>query len=270
MKQRARESSYLPWENVDFRQPPIRYNKPTNYTQKNIHIWPSWKTLETEDRIVEQLYKYKAPVRQKKTIIVVNGPNEGNSRLHSENCPVTDCDFTSSTNNIVQASAVIFFNNLAMTTKFKLLRSPNQIWILYLLESPHHSISVLEHDLINWTATYRRDSVLVTPYEKFVFFDNYSGLPKKPKRNYAAGKTKKIAWFVSNCNPPNGRDRYVNELKKHIDVDVYGGCGDKQCPRFSGKECDNILNRDYKFYLSFENSNCKDYITEKFYVNALG
>ena len=35
------------------------------------------------------------------------------------------------------------------------------------------------------------------------------------------------------------------------------------------EECDQLLKNDYKFYLSFENSNCQDYITEKFFVNAL-
>ena len=57
-------------------------------------------------------------------------------------------------------------------------------------------------------------------------------------------------------------------FSKYIDVDIYGGCGDKQCPR-SSKDCYQMLNTHYKFYLAFENSNCVDYITEKFYVNGL-
>lgn len=38
----------------------------------------------------------------------------------------------------------------------------------------------------------------------------------------------------------------------------------------SGGVCFDLLNDDYKFYLAFENSNCKNYITEKLFVNALG
>lgn len=88
-------------------------------------------------------------------------------------------------------------------------------------------------------------------------------------RDYAANKTKKVAWFVSNCGARNGRLAYARELAKHISVDIYGTCGSLKCPR-SDKKCFDLLDKDYKFYLAFENSNCRDYITEKFYVNGLG
>jgi glycoprotein 3-alpha-L-fucosyltransferase len=92
---------------------------------------------------------------------------------------------------------------------------------------------------------------------------------KIQNRDYNANKTKKVAWFVSNCGARNGRLAYARELSKYISVDIYGSCGPLKCPR-SDKKCFELLDRDYKFYLAFENSNCRDYITEKFYVNGLG
>lgn len=47
---------------------------------------------------------------------------------------------------------------------------------------------------------------------------------------------------------------------------MVGDCGSRACPRDRTKDCI----KDYKFYLSFENSNCRYYITEKFYTNGLG
>jgi Glycosyltransferase family 10 (fucosyltransferase) C-term len=74
---------------------------------------------------------------------------------------------------------------------------------------------------------------------------------------------------VSNCNDRNGRLNYARELSKHISVDIYGECGTKTCPRATEKSCFEMLKKEYKFYLAFENSNCRDYITEKFFINAL-
>lgn len=39
-------------------------------------------------------------------------------------------------------------------------------------------------------------------------------------RNYALNKTKKVAWFVSNCGARNGRLNYAHELQKYIQVMV--------------------------------------------------
>lgn len=148
-------------------------------------------------------------------------------------------------------------------------RHPDQVWILFGLESPEvtPSYEQLNH-VINWTATYRWDSTIVAPYDKWVRFDNISSL-SKPKKNYADGKTKLAAIFVSNCQAANNRMAQVEELKQFIDLHVYGFCGDKVCDKGSQQECFEMLRTDYKFYLSFENANCREYITEKLFLNAL-
>ena len=59
---------------------------------------------------------------------------------------------------------------------------------------------------------------------------------------------------------------YVRELARHVDVHKFGCGGNYSCPRTKHEYCDIVLlNRTYKFYLSFENSLCTDYVTEKVY-----
>lgn len=83
--------------------------------------------------------------------------------------------------------------------------------------------------------------------------------------NYSANKTRYVAWFVSHCETQGHREDYVEELKKYIDIDVYGACGNFTCgKKFAYEECDMpVLSSTYKFYLSFESSLCEDYISEK-------
>ena len=64
--------------------------------------------------------------------------------------------------------------------------------------------------------------------------------------------------------------RTRSEPMRQHDVDIFGSCGKKSCPKNSAKECFKMLQIEYRFYLAFENSNCKEYITEKFYYNGLG
>ena len=55
----------------------------------------------------------------------------------------------------------------------------------------------------------------------------------------------------------------MDELAKHIDVDIYGSCGNLSCP--IGDPCLDKFEMEYKFYLALENSYCVDYVTEKMY-----
>ena len=57
----------------------------------------------------------------------------------------------------------------------------------------------------------------------------------------------------------------MEELQKYIKVDVYGKCGKLKCGDSLDRQhsCYDMLQKNYKFYLSFENSECKDYVTEK-------
>jgi hypothetical protein len=81
-------------------------------------------------------------------------------------------------------------------------------------------------------------------------------------------------WVVSSCHPPNKRDQYVKALQKYIQIDVFGSCSSgtnrNKCPNDPQNQtkrdiCINRLALQYKFYISFENSDCKEYITEKYY-----
>lgn len=95
---------------------------------------------------------------------------------------------------------------------------------------------------------FRRDSDIVAPYENWQYYD-----PKvtqiEQDRNYGQNKTKKVAWFVSNCSARNNRLQFAHELGKYIQVDIYGACGNYKCSRSHAEKCFDILDKEYKFYL---------------------
>ncbi|XP_074600068.1 glycoprotein 3-alpha-L-fucosyltransferase A-like [Brevipalpus obovatus] len=253
-----------------------------NPIYSKLKLWPDGSNDSFSDRIVNQLmfipHNYDPNIlselgRMKKILLNFDPSGWGGPPLPAgrtvflqDQCPVNTCELTFNQRDSLIADAVLFKDFFRNTRKRKLR---NQVWILYLLECPlHTSPFVGITSAINWTATYRHDSDIVAPYEKFVPF-SHPIKTEKPKINYAEGKSKKVAWFVSNCVANNNRLEYAKQLRKYIQVDIYGRCGDKECPRADTNQCFDMLRKDYKFYLAFENSNCFDYITEKFFTNGL-
>ncbi|XP_006004936.2 4-galactosyl-N-acetylglucosaminide 3-alpha-L-fucosyltransferase 9 [Latimeria chalumnae] len=145
-----------------------------------------------------------------------------------------------------------------LTNLPQLARPPFQKWIWMNLESPTHTPQKngLQH-LFNLTLTYRRDSDIQVPYGLLITSRTAFDF-EVPSKN------KLICWVVSNWNPEHARVKYYNELNKHIEISTYGQA-------FGEYLSDSSLMptiSSCKFYLSFENSIHKDYVTEKLY-NAL-
>ncbi|XP_069823980.1 4-galactosyl-N-acetylglucosaminide 3-alpha-L-fucosyltransferase FUT6-like [Dendropsophus ebraccatus] len=171
------------------------------------------------------------------------------------------CFFTVNQTFYDRAHAVIFHFRDVCDRKSQMPQIPRpegQYWVWFNMESPSHSPNVdLMDNLINLTMSYRSDSDIFTPYgwlEKKNEAQNFT-IPEK---------TKLVAWGVSNWNPNSNRNEYYNELKDHIQIDVYG----QDHLSLPFEDLNAVFSR-YKFYLAFENSKHRDYITEKLWRNAL-
>ncbi|CAM1321091.1 FUT7 (predicted) [Pycnogonum litorale] len=203
-------------------------------------------------------------------------PYEG--RKMFTKCPGEPCTTTTNKSYAEKAKAVLFSipslgSNPKLPRKYE-----NQTWIYLNLESPQTDIRqrgmkrfASFQNMFDWTMCHMRDSDIVTPYftikriasnDSENLLDFTSSIRSKIKK-----KTRLVAWFVTNFDvTPSERHDVVKKLISHgIRVDVYGPSGRYKCPRSKGTKCLELLDRKYKFYLSFENSICKDYVTEKFY-----
>ncbi|XP_046364926.2 alpha-(1,3)-fucosyltransferase C-like [Haliotis rufescens] len=181
-----------------------------------------------------------------------------------EGCPVSTCTYVDKPETIPNSDAILFFTD-HQPGNAPPEKTPGQVWIFFSVESPIHSFNTgfggpSWEGKFNWTMSYRLDSDI-----KFGYGDVVPGGITEAKDYVAIATRKKklVAWFVSNCNTQSQRMKYVNMLQKYIPVDIYGHCGRLKCERDRSGECMEMLAQDYKFYLSFENSLCQDYVTEK-------
>ncbi|XP_063968534.1 glycoprotein 3-alpha-L-fucosyltransferase A-like [Lytechinus pictus] len=151
-------------------------------------------------------------------------------------------------------------------------RPKGQKWVFYTLESPrhtmHHVIPPQQYynNSYDYIMTYRYDSDFRADYGQYI-----AGKPEisaNDTRNWAKDRSRLVVWMASNCRGTSWpRMDFVKRLGRYVPVDMYGRCGNQSC-RAGTEDCERKL-KQHKFLLALENSECTDYITEKFWIQAL-
>lgn len=212
-------------------------------------------------------------------------------RVHftAMNCKFQNCYLTDKKtffDDLTDFDAILF-NAINTTDSIELpvIRSDNQIYVFVSTDSATNFPIICEdfNLYFNYSWTYKLDSDIPFPYlivrdkrgnilgpKKDIRWMDKSNMEniKKSDKYRLQNKTIAAAWFVTNCPATNRRLDYAIGLrvaleKYNLTLDIYGHCGEKKCPKDRMDDCFALIESDYYFYLSFENSFSEDYVTEK-------
>jgi alpha-1,3-fucosyltransferase len=186
----------------------------------------------------------------------------------SLNCPIVNCELTNNRSKLNESQLVLFHLRNKID-HFPERTHLNQRFVHVIYESPVHChLCTQFENQFNLSATYTSESDYTSLYLTDSGFywnlTNLTQLESNLKSDVYSTKDKDhiVAALISNCNSMNQRDEYIKELSRFVNVTIYGRCGSK-CPQ--SIDCKEMIGKKYKFYLAFENSICRDYITEKFF-----
>ncbi|XP_012283923.1 alpha-(1,3)-fucosyltransferase 7-like [Orussus abietinus] len=196
-----------------------------------------------------------------------------------EGCSVDGCRLSYERGDLDRADAVLFHLHRTRGVRELPRRTRrHQRWVFLTDESPLNTFllngrqRLSDYDgLFNWSMTYRLDSDVPVPYGRTVKRATESAPVDPNGTPELAAKDRLVAILASNCRGANARWSYVRELKSTLGdrLDVYGRClggNTTACPGHFFKDCAVLA--AYKFYLAFENSNCREYVTEKAFWNG--
>ncbi|XP_071126370.1 alpha-(1,3)-fucosyltransferase C-like [Mytilus edulis] len=189
--------------------------------------------------------------------------NKIRNELKKCNC---SCIVTGDKKQIEFADVVVFhLLDLWFFKTFPRYREEHQLWVIFIVEPPPHIFSlglVVPNMSFNWTMSYRQDSDIVVAYGDSIELTGNLQSNFKSNTPIFEKKTKLIASVIGNCYDDARRYKKIKELQKIVSIDQYGECGYLSCPR--NDTCAQILSQ-YKFKIAFENSHCRDYVSEKFW-----
>ncbi|KAK6168521.1 hypothetical protein SNE40_021034 [Patella caerulea] len=180
---------------------------------------------------------------------------------------VIQCNNSCVYSNYNNSDIVIFDGNGLRGNPPKRTKS-SQIWVFHIEESPPIAASHAWRqdswrNQFNRSMSYRLDADIFAPYG---FYEKRRHPFKKNITEIMSKKTKLAVILSGHCGVPSARVKYINLLRKYMPVDFYGRCGNLTCDKTKSHHyCTSKTAETYKFYLSFENTFCKDYVTEKFF-----
>uniref|UniRef100_A0AC34RSQ9 Fucosyltransferase n=2 Tax=Panagrolaimus sp. JU765 TaxID=591449 RepID=A0AC34RSQ9_9BILA len=183
------------------------------------------------------------------------------------------CTFTDDKSKLDESSAVLFHSaadNLDLNDLPK-HRQFSQFYVFFNQEPPPKSgwrdrpdlWKYFPDNFFNLTMTYRQDSDIYHPYDRFVPISdaNQPSFSWEHVKEVVHRKDKMALQFVGNCYSESKREPIIREMASYISVDQFGYCASKKCD----KSCENDILPEYYFFLAFENNICDEYVTEKFW-----
>ena len=172
-------------------------------------------------------------------------------------------------------------------------RKPDQIWVAHSGESSAdvrssqaYEENPILNQLFNWTIFLSKNATIHKKYFH-IYKQNYNKFSLKPRKefNLNTNKSKDFCWMVSNCGGTFSQNRFkiadslIRSLSNKVHIwgaGIKNGCVKSNHPNiishgpveglhtnFYDEAQERI--KDCKFYFAFENSNCTDYVTEKFF-----
>ncbi|XP_020795926.1 alpha-(1,3)-fucosyltransferase 7 [Boleophthalmus pectinirostris] len=175
---------------------------------------------------------------------------------------IPGCKVVDQHSEFLNADIVVFHQKELALKKQKLplnlARPLGQRWLWMSLEAPqnHGNLSQFAN-LFNLTMSYRRDADITLPYGELQPQDGEI-------EDFSMNKTNLLCWVVSNFKSRHKRSEVYRELSAFVKITVYGRWKNARLPSASLLP---TISRCY-FYLAFENSISKDYITEKLWRNS--
>lgn len=212
--------------------------------------------------------KYHPNISRRNTSILLwHWPFGRSYRLNGDKClelyNISRCLLTDNTSAFTTADVVVFHHQELSRGLSSLPlhkdRPASQHWVWLSMEPPANNANLTQlNGLFNWTMSYRHDADIHIPYGKTMLGGDERGFWAAPNRSCL------VSWVVSRYQPHQARAIFYQSLKKYIPIEVYGKWNKK--PLSKKKLLPTIAN--CLFYLSFENSQAKDYISEKLWRNA--